>query len=72
MKLELKWIGTFFVLSGILMTNINVYPVNIFLHGFGVILWTFYGYTSKDKAILTNFGFQVPIFIFGIFNFFFN
>ena len=31
MKLELKWIGTFFVLSGILMTNINVYPVNIFM-----------------------------------------
>ena len=49
MKLELKWIGTFFVLSGILMTNINVYPVNIFLHGFGVILWTIYGYTSKAK-----------------------
>ncbi len=64
-----KWLGTIFVLSGILLTNLNYYPLNIFLHGTGVIFWTISGYLSKDKAILTNFGFQIPIFLFGIVNF---
>ena len=65
-----KWIGTVFVLSGIMLTNLNYYPLNIFLHGTGVVFWTISGFMSKDKAILTNFGFQIPIFIFGIVNFF--
>ncbi len=26
----LKWLGTFFVLVGILLTNLNFYPINIF------------------------------------------
>ena len=67
-----KWVGTVLVLSGILLTNLNYYPLNIFLHGAGVIFWTISGYLSKDKAILTNFGFQIPIFIFGIINFLFS
>ena len=62
---NLKWISTFFVLSGILLTNLNIYPMNIFLHGFGVIGWTIAGFLSKDKAILTNFGLQIPLFIIG-------
>ena len=65
-----KWIGTVFVLSGIMLTNLNYYPLNLFLHGTGVVFWTISGFMSKDKAILTNFGFQIPIFIFGIVNFF--
>ncbi len=69
---KFKWIGTALVLSGILLTNLNFYPLNIFLHGAGVVFWTISGFLSKDKAILTNFGFQIPIFIFGILNFFFN
>ncbi len=67
---KLKWLGTVFVLTGILLTNLNNYPLNIYLHGTGVVFWTLSGYLSKDKAILTNFGFQIPIFIFGIVNFF--
>ena len=66
----MKWLGTGFVLFGILLTNLNNYPLNIFLHGTGVIFWTVSGFFSRDKAILTNFGFQIPIFAFGIINFF--
>lgn len=33
---NIKWIGTFFVLLGILLTNLNIYPLNILFHGFGV------------------------------------
>ena len=64
----LKWISTFFVLSGILLTNLDVYPLNIFLHGIGVIGWTISGFVLKDKAILTNFGLQIPLFLIGYVN----
>ena len=67
-KNNLKWVSTFFVLLGILLTNLNVYPLNIFLHGIGVVGWTIAGLLLKDKAIITNFGLQIPLFIIGFFN----
>lgn len=69
---KIKWLGTGFVLAGIILTNLNIYPINIFIHAVGVVFWTYSGYLLKDKAILTNFGFQIPVFIFGIINFVFS
>ena len=65
---RLKWISTFLVLVGILLTNLNIYPLNIFIHGTGAVGWAFAGYLSKDKALLTNFGLQIPLFITGYIN----
>ena len=66
-KKYLKWISTFLVLIGILLTNLNIYPLNIYFHGLGVVGWTIAGFVSKDKAILTNFGLQIPFFVIGIY-----
>ena len=66
-KKYLKWISTFLVLTGILLTNLNIYPINIYFHGLGVIGWTAAGFLSKDKAILTNFGLQIPLFLIGVY-----
>ena len=66
-KKYLKWISTFLVLTGILLTNLNIYPLNIYFHGLGVVGWTIAGFLSKDKAILTNFGLQIPLFLIGIY-----
>ena len=66
-KKYLKWISTVLVLIGILLTNLNIYPINIYFHGLGVIGWTIAGFISKDKAILTNFGLQIPLFLMGIY-----
>ena len=62
---QLKWASTFFILVGILLTNLNIYPLNIFVHGTGAIGWTMVGYMTADRAILTNFGLQIPLFIIG-------
>ena len=62
-----KWFSTALVLIGILLTNLNIYPINIYFHGLGVIGWTIAGFISKDKAILTNFGLQIPLFLMGIY-----
>jgi hypothetical protein len=70
-KKYLKWVSTFFVLTGILLTNLNIYPLNILSHGLGTAGWTFAGYVNKDKAIMTNFGLQLPLFIIGYINLFF-
>ena len=68
-KIEgMKWLGTAFILSGILMTNLNIYPINIFLHGAGVIFWSIAGYITQDKPVLANFGLQIPLFAIGFSN----
>jgi hypothetical protein len=64
----IKWMSTFLVLAGILLTNLNLYPFNIFIHGLGSVGWTFAGYMSSDRAIMTNFGLQIPIFLVGYIN----
>ena len=43
-KKYLKWISTFLVLAGILLTNLNIYPLNIYFHGLGVVGWTIAGF----------------------------
>ena len=55
-KKYLKWISTALVLSGILLTNFNIYPINIYFHGLGVLSWAIASFVSKNKAILINFG----------------
>ena len=64
---SLKWLSTTLVLLGILLTNINEYPINIIFHGLGVLGWTICGFISKDRAIMTNFGLQIPLFLFGFY-----
>jgi hypothetical protein len=64
-KKYLKWISTGFVLTGILLTNLNNYPLNIFIHGLGALGWTFAGYINNDRALMVNFGIQIPLFSLG-------
>ena len=70
-KKYLKWISTSFVLSGILLTNLNYYPLNIFLHGMGALGWTLAGYLNQDRALMVNFGIQIPLFALGYIKLFF-
>ena len=67
---KLKWSSTVLILFGIFLTNLNVYPLNIFSHGLGAIGWSVAGYISKDKAVMTNFGLQFPLFMIGNYNYF--
>lgn len=69
---RLKWVSTLCVLSGILLTNLNIYPLNLAFHFVGVMIWTWVGYTKKDMAIMTNFGMQIPLFAIGAVNLWVN
>ena len=61
----LKWTSTLFVLFGILLTNLNIFPPNILIHGIGAIGWTIAGIKMKDRAVVVNFGLQLPLFFIG-------
>ena len=56
-------------IKGIVLTNLNIFPLNIIVHGTGAFGWTVAGYLTKDRALLTNFCLQLPIFAFGIINY---
>tara|TARA_B100001057_G_C22602511_1_gene853342 strand:+ start:179 stop:400 length:222 start_codon:yes stop_codon:yes gene_type:complete len=66
----LKWGSTFLVLSGILVAQFNIYPLYIFIHSVGALGWMMSGYLMKDRAVMTNFGLQIPIFAIGYMNYF--
>jgi len=67
---QLKWLSTVLILFGILLTNLNFFPLNIFSHGLGAIGWSIAGFMAKDKALMTNFGLQLPLFMIGYYNYF--
>ena len=66
----IKWSSTFFILTGILMAQFNLYPFYIFMHSIGAVGWMLSGFMMNDKAVMTNFGLQIPIFIIGYLNYF--
>ena len=66
----LKWGSTFLVLTGILIAQFNLYPLYIFIHSIGALGWMISGYLMQDKAAMTNFGLQLPIFAIGYMNYF--
>ena len=66
----LKWGSTFLVLTGILIAQFNLYPLYIFIHSIGALGWMMSGYLMQDKAVMTNFGLQLPIFAIGYTNYF--
>ena len=68
----IKWVSTFFMLSGIFMAQFEMYPYYIFAHSLGAVGWLVSGYLMNDKAVMTNFGLQIPIFIVGYINYFLN
>ena len=71
MSLTLLKLGsTFLVLTGILVAQFNVYPLYIFIHSIGALGWMISGYLMNDKAVMTNFGLQLPIFGIGYMNYF--
>ena len=49
----IKWAGTILCLLGILLTSINIYPLNILIGCIGSGLWAWSGYEQDDYALFT-------------------
>jgi hypothetical protein len=48
----LRWSGTAFYMIGMLLTALNIFPLNLIFGAIGGILWCLVGFAYKDKALI--------------------
>ena len=68
----IKWSGTALCLLGILLTSLNIYPINIFIGFLGSALWAYAGYEQDDFALFTVEIVAVALYLSGIVLFIYN
>ena len=61
----LKWLSSISVLIGVLCTNLNIYPYNIYFQSLGAICWVIISLYINDRSLLLNFLPQLPLFVIG-------
>ena len=61
-----KWIGTGLCLTGIALTSLNIYPLNLIFGLIGSFLWTVEGLVAKDYALFTVEAVAVAMYLGGI------
>jgi len=61
----LKWLSSLLVLTGVLCTNLNIYPYNIYFQSTGAIIWVMISFYIKDRSLMINFLPQLPLFAIG-------
>ena len=61
----LKWLSSISVLIGVLCTNLNIYPYNIYFQSLGAISWVIISLYINDRSLLLNFLPQLPLFVIG-------
>lgn len=63
----LKWSATFLVLAGAVCTSLRIDPLNIWLLNLGTLLFVFWSFRIRDRAMITvNVGLLV-IYCIGLF-----
>lgn len=68
----LKWTGTVLCLLGILLTSLNIYPINIFIGFVGSGIWAYAGYEQDDFALFTVEIVAVALYLAGIVLYIYN
>ena len=61
----MKWFSSLCILTGVLCTNLNIYPFNIYFQSAGALSWIILSYSIKDRSIMLNFLPQIPLFAIG-------
>jgi hypothetical protein len=61
-----KWLGTGLCLTGIALTSLNIYPLNLIFGLVGSFLWTIEGLVAKDYALFTVEAVAVAMYLGGI------
>jgi hypothetical protein len=61
----MKWFSSLCILTGVLCTNLNIYPFNIYFQSVGALSWIILSYSIKDRSMMLNFLPQIPLFAIG-------
>ena len=62
----LRWSGTIFYMIGMLLTALNIFPLNLIFGAIGGILWCIVGFSYKDKALILVEAASAAIYLFGL------
>lgn len=64
----IKWISSVIILCGMVLTSIEVYPMNLYVHLIGVCGWFIVGMLWHDRALIFLNAVAIAVFIMGIIN----
>lgn len=62
----LRWSGTIFYMIGMLLTALNIFPLNLIFGAIGGTLWCIVGLNYKDKALILVEAASAAIYLFGL------
>ena len=65
----LKWVSTLGVISSMLLTAYNVYPLNLYVALPATIGWIYISIQWKDNALITMNSVALFIYILGVINY---
>lgn len=61
-----RWSGTGFYLTGMVLTALNIYPLNLVFGALGGTLWCLVGIKAKDTALIVVEAASAGIYLFGL------
>jgi len=63
----LKWAGTVVTLAGALCTSLRVDPLNVYLLNVGALLFLWWAFRIRDRAMITVNAGLLAIYVLGLF-----
>jgi len=68
----IKWASSIIIIFGMMLSSANIYPMNIWVHLFGVSGWMIVGMLWHDRALIFLNGVAIFVFASGLINYYFN
>ena len=64
----IKWASSIIIIFGMMLSSANIYPMNIWVHLFGVSGWMIVGMLWHDRALIFLKGVAIFVFASGLVN----
>jgi hypothetical protein len=68
----IKWTGSVFLIVAMMMTSVNIFPLNLYVALVGMTAWLIVGILWHDRALIVLNAVSVAIYGLGIMNSWFN
>ena len=68
----IKWLSSIIIIVGMVLSSANIYPLNIWVHMFGVIGWLVVGMLWHDRALIFLNAVAIFVFASGLVNHYFG
>ena len=62
----IKWVASIFLITGVILTSNNIYPLNLFFHAAGMFGWFIVSILWNDRALLVINAVSLAILINGL------